>query len=247
MSIFKDEHYEQMDWLSQAIEPIDFNAYKLYSELPDRLDLTTDDLISLTKRLYDTEFSVLSLVKMKVPEIIAKYSSKDIETVCKQFKLSLPEGEKVSINLDTKTSDKEVFLLKSEMSDSFKNAVEKSFGKSANDYLYHNLNNHRIHDYNRCNDILKILDRPGLARDVFNSYLRSRSGHRKGSAIKTMFRFAVEENLFNIKNEDLLMDLAKWIIAYVYNGSTGAIANIYKLKVMAYDKVGIYSIKAEDY
>jgi hypothetical protein len=46
MGVFDDKRYEELDWLSKAVEPIESYLATVLSELPDEVDLDFNALVA---------------------------------------------------------------------------------------------------------------------------------------------------------------------------------------------------------
>lgn len=244
MSIFEDKHYEEMDWLSQAVEPVNSNLQNILNEMPDIITIDYNILSSYIKSNNSTyvQISKKNLIQHAMHSLNNSLYNKlcglswDImDAISRSY--NMESANNFTLNIEEKTLSNNIVITKIEnqLSDDL---IKRNWGQSAISNTGYSINNW---DYKRANEIFRILE--GSKTCSLEKALKTKSSYKKKRFLVNRLREIFKDDSWYIKNEELCNKLCKWITYYINTGNTGAMANIYKLKVMTYNKVGIYSIQ----
>lgn len=237
MSVFKDKKYEELDWISQATEPIESNINDYLSRLPDKLEITIEDMLYAMK---DSFYSYLRLDKTlkiifqrQVKDTHFNDLSYDVQhkiVDCFSFEI---EGEPELNYLTNSINNGKIFIVKSKAileEDELKHLMIRT----SLDHLI-NLRSD-TGDVNRYKDIFEVL---GECEDG----IRSRSIRNKRSVLYKRIKNILEKNEWNIKSHEVAEKMTKWIVDYLRDGNLAAYSNFCRLKVMTHLGQPIYSIQ----
>lgn len=247
MGVFDDKRYEELDWISKAVEPIEGYMPAILENLPDEVSFDYQRMEHEFREghiLFDisvgqivrSEIGLLSDLK---PELFSKIGSLHYEELslleaCYELEIS----DDCIINLTDKTMTGSVVLkkVKTAFADEDLQGILGSRGKRTIGRLSGIATDaHR----ERLNEMLDML---GNARP---EDLKTRSVNYKSTAVRDCFSNIMLHNRWNIRNMELADRIGTWIFSYVERGNLAALANLAKLKVMTHKGLPIYSIQEE--
>ena len=237
MGVFTDKKYDELDWISQAVEPIESPLNKFLAMLPDSIEISVHMLAD--HRGYYGNYS------LEKDTIIMDYLKSNAEA-SEREKLTWEERSilersfelvvdpETVIDMSTRTilsGGMRLNKVKSVLED---RDVEKTLGSRG---LTH-LGNIR---WSRCNisNLNEILDLVGKCDDL----LKGKSGRRKYFGLRSRLHQIFEKNEWNIKSIDLSNKVGIWVTDYLITGNLAALSNLTRLKVMTHKGVGIYSME----
>ena len=216
-NFFKDEKFQDMDFLTQAVRPFIWEPYDSYIQLPEEIDLPYEMFKSKTSSLRLTE--ILASVSK---EFFGKREA--LFQVGEWFDVKVEDGTYIDLN-ERKIVGK-VTLIKTK--DPSEEEVIQQLVSAVN-WL-----NHPKPKVNglasRSKEILELLGQPPEGRNAFYTLQKT--------VKKTLL-----ENKLKIFNGDLMTKMSKWIYDYALDGDIQALANFSKLKVMTHKGEPIYSMK----
>ena len=226
MGVFDDKRYDQLDWVSQAVQPIETPLATLLEQLPDKTPVPWDWFRDGTLDLSDV---IQELVSTKIKGRLS-YQERAIIDECFEFQCS---KDQITLNLGLGNMDGEIHVVKTKFTLD-EDRLKQSLGEEGLQYLgqmnYYNM------DFPRANEMLELLEKTEEA-------LKSRSGRNKSHAIRTRLTDIFKNNEWNVKSTELANKMGYWIRDYVDKGNLAALSNITRLKVMTYKGGPIYSIE----
>lgn len=233
MGVFDDKKFEELDWISQATEPIDSDLNEVLAAIPDE---TLIDFKLYREMLGDNYTTDLTIERM-VSHFIYKnangrylsWNERGIIHPCFQIEMS----SDVIIDFETKVIHGEIKLIKTQFSLDEK-VLEAFLGKEGIDGLssiYYGKEG-----LSRMNEVMEIL---GGCEEG----LRTRAYRRKNSILKSRLIKLFKNNEWKIKDTELANKVGKWIKAYVVDGNLAAWSNFCRLKVMTHKDQPIYSME----
>jgi hypothetical protein len=237
--MFRDLVYEEMDDISKMIEPFEYNINNEMANFPDQIEITINDVLRTYNSRWGWEdLSAITIVEKKAEELgltnLAKMHSYDLRKMFK-FKIEdLGDDEEISIDLENNTLSHKVFIVKEkfafeedELDKKVKGEIENIFRRGFNRAKYVNKS--------RMNEVAGIFG----AKEV-----RSERGYRgKVHKLKKRINDLINDRTLNIKDYDLNIKFARWIVSYVRDGDLKAIRNLTTIKVMMHENKPIYSIQ----
>lgn len=231
MGLFDDKKYENMDWVSQAVEPIESKTAILLGQLPDEITFTFETYKSLLRNGYTTSSveQVVSNLLREVADGRVDWKEVNLITKCFEFKIS----DNVIINFETQSIEGEIKLVKRKKTLEDKE-LQELMGMKGSEYI----DPYGQNQYQYAHEIADFL---GCQQDV----LKSRSVRTKVAGIRYKYRTIMRENLWNIKDVELADKVGLWIGSYCQTGNLAALKNLTKLKVMTHKGMPIYSIEEE--
>lgn len=235
MGVFDDKKFEELDWISQATEPIDSIINDILGKLPEELVIDYKLYMKIAVRGYglDLEGSkVLTyLIGEYAPGHELSWDQRSALNDC--FKLQMT-GEEIILNFETETlTGGEIKFIKttSTMDEKVLESMLGKEGMSAVGNMFINADG-----LSRANEVMEILGK-------CEEGLRSRSERRKRSIIVNRLREIFKNNEWKIKDTELANKVGHWIVDYVKYGNLAAWSNFCRLKVMTHKDQPIYSME----
>jgi len=233
MGIFEDKKYDEMDWLSQAIEPIICSLNDELMALPDEVILTYEDMSSILGEHWSLQIDEINVIKYAL-------SRKDPLRRIAGSDISIVKAYTINSNCVIDFEEKQIVAGSVRVIKAKNHFEEKELlammGRSGLSIL-RNLDNKEV-TIERANEILEL-----LALDKARS---SKSLNSKIEAIICEYENIMSENRWNIRNVDLSNRIAEWIYEFLKTGNLAGLTNFCKLKVMTHNGAPIYSITEED-
>lgn len=231
MGVFHDKRYEQLDWVSQAVQPIETPLSAILERLPES---TRIDYQLVTYNDARGSIGKSSLID----KMLSSYSNghrfvwreRDLLYSC--FELD-QRSEELILNLEEGTLTGELYLLKIKYTLE-EDDVKRILGEFGKEQLGH-MNSYNM-DSSRANEMLDLLEKSEAA-------IASRSGKVKKQAIQDRLAQIFKDNEWRVRNTDLANSMCMWIKAYIERGDLASLSNITRLKVMTYKDGPIYSIE----
>lgn len=168
MGVFDDKHYDQLDWVSQAVQPIETPLAALLDKLPveTRIDF---DLVTCNDNSGDLDKDTIlnSMVRKYGGHL--SYREKDIINNCFEFEMRSPE---LILNLEDQTLTGELYLVKTRLSleeDVLKNVLGEAGREKIGSMNAYNMNQVRA---NEMLDLLEKCEQAMASRSGKTSTLR---------------------------------------------------------------------------
>lgn len=235
MSIFEDKQYEEMDWLTKAIEPTISSMNDKLHSLPEVMEFTPLDLLNIiqTSGYLDLDMhSFFGILLLKHNIHLTRWYS-DYSMLMKCFEMRISSD--IIINFETnEVSGGNISLHK------IKTIFEEVelvplLGRKGIDSL-RSLDSKNV-PIDRANEIAELLGA--------NEATSKRSSNQKIQIIINSLSDHLANNKWNIKNIDLGDKVCLWVRSYLEKGNLAALTNFCKFKVMTHSGDPIYSIEEE--
>lgn len=237
MDLFGEDQYQELDWLTKAIEPITDDLNDLLASLPEQLDFSIDDLAAVFPHCWDYRVNTFNLLKFKLSQLNIKIDDSGLHTLSSYFDITNNANE---INFTTGEGGN-VVLKKNASTMSEKHLKERLINVTNVAVMY---GNHKLWDYFDENDAAMV-ERLREVLDVLDCKdgLRARSLSSKTICFSQSIKEKFREDKFKIRNVQLAGKVASWYYKYVETGDLSIITNICRLKVMAYNERPIYKFE----
>jgi hypothetical protein len=245
MSLFKDEKYENLDWISQATEPMESSLAEILAQLPETLELNYESYIFYTRNSYNLNIEVRDIMHelLHTNEAYKKMKSSsgdsltydEHDTLINCFEIQVDEGTILDGINKTLTGGVRMVKVKHAIDDKL---IESMLGSRGLNYMRSNVSRFRL-DFKRATDIMEIMG------DVDGGFYRTRSSANKFSAVYNRLKKLLKENEWKIKDTELANKVGYWVADYIADGNLAAYTNFCKLKVMTHKGVAIYSMEEQ--
>lgn len=233
MGVFDDKKFEELDWISQATEPMDSQLNDVLSALPEELiiDFTIfNDLMGNYSSYLSLDKAISHLASKANIEISWSQRSA-IQTM---FKFEL-EGE-IELNYETKTLNGGTLRLLKLGSTMDEKVLEGLLGADGIDQISGSNMFIEMCGLSRANDIMELLG-------GCEAGLKTRSPQRKRNEISSRLKKLFKTNEWKIKDTELANKVGFWIRDYIISNDLAAYANFCRLKVMTHKDQPIYSME----
>ncbi len=232
MGVFDDKKFEELDWISQATEPIDSIMNEVLSLIPDE---TMIDFPTYKKMVgnYDLNLSMSRivdyLIKRHTDHISISYQQRNVLVDCFSIEIDpqvLLDFEKQqivgSIKVIKIASTVDEKVLENMLGYEGVEEVGRVFICSS--------------AMGRANEIMELLGK-------CEEGLRTRSERKKRSIMKNRLAALFKHNEWKIKDTELANRVGFWIRDYIKDGNLAALSNFCRLKVMTHKGQPIYSME----
>lgn len=240
--MFTDKVYEDLDELSQLVEPFNCELNDELAIIPDCIEITVDDIMHQLGDLGRwSTFSVERFMIIKIREYKGSDSVlADIwGAIDKFFKLKV-EGEDVrsfTIDIEKNTMSHKLVIVKDKLCYEEKELEKMSrnrFHRQVRDLLWQASKVNK----SRLNEIAELFNA--------EKSRQSRNWDKKVSLLCDHIKSMMEDRDLNIRDLGLAERFGRWVGLYVRDGSLPALTNITKLKIMTHSGKPIYSIEEVD-
>jgi hypothetical protein len=233
MGVFDDKKFENLDWISQATEPIDSELNEVLGAIPEEIDIDFDTYKKMVGESYGLDLSVDYMISWAVKKFADKtlsYEHKRAIRPCFEIQMD----DTVYLNFETQKIDGSIKLIKiqSTMDEKILEGLLGREGISA-------VGNMWMSDsggLSRANDIMELLGK-------CEEGLRTRSPRKKKFTIQKRVTQLFKDNEWKIKDTELANKVGFWIRDYVKDGNLAAYSNFCRLKVMTHKDQPIYSME----
>lgn len=227
---FADKKYQEMDWISKAVSPWEFNLLPILASIPETIEITPAMICSSIE-----EYSDISVAKLVSNE--AKKLGFEIDnclsmasTWLQIFKIDLPDNTK--FNFSTMSINNQIFMRKT------KPTLDEADCLNYASELIRSIVgwNFKIPQ--------DAVARAGEILDLLNvDPSKHRGARARERALKTAIYAVINEDKWRIRNMELVSKLGDWIVEYIGCGRLASMANFAKLKVMTHTGQPIYSMQ----
>lgn len=242
MDLFKDKVYEELDDISQLVEPFEYAVNNELAQFPDEIVLGSDFLesaIAYAGGRSSTSQSIRRIVEREAYsrnlKTLCDHSKDDYYFVNNFFELHIDDN--TTYNATTKELVGDIIITKKKM------AYED---KEIEDYLLKYMHNKFSTHFRRPS----FINKPRLNEicDLFGASdaLSDRSAKGKVNKLYKRYKSLIEERSLNIRDVELFKRFVNWNLKYVKDGSLPSMSNIAKVKIMMRNELPIYSIKEEE-
>jgi hypothetical protein len=218
-SFFKDDKYEGMDFLTQAVRPLLWEPHEKFIQVPDEIEIEMDFLKETGRNL---SINMTTFLKKVSKDYFG--NSHDLYEVSKWFSIEVEKD--TYIDLEKQEIIGSVKLVKKSTEISEQEILDYLAGQTFMDYR------RRVQgEAKRAREIMELLGTTPESKK--NSY----------NTLKNQVKDIIRENKLKIYNGNLILKMASWIERYVLDEDLQALANFSKLKVMTHKNEPIYSMK----
>jgi hypothetical protein len=238
MGILDDKKYEELDWISKAVEPIRSDLNDVLAKLPDEVVFDYTSFVESCSKYgmlsFDKGSAIAALINNLQDGSLGREAN---DAIYDCFELILEED--TVIDFEAQTLNKPIILRKTKFiidDDVLKGLLGRT-GRLYLDNLMYLREEDQVDASKRLNDIVDL-----MCPDA----LKSRSWRKKVSQLSTEYSKIMKENLWNIRDVGLSDRIGNWIYQYVRNGNLAAYMNFCKLKAMTHRGLPIYSIEEEN-
>lgn len=242
IDLFKDKVYEELDDISQLVEPFEYAVNNELAQMPEEIELDKDffkSMIGYGGGRNNITQSVRKIVEREANnrdlKVLSAHISNDYNFVNNFFKAEIEEGSYYNAATEEFIGGAKITKTKLAYDD-------KDIEKMLIDYMRSKFNN----KLGRPSSISK--PRLNEICDLFGAYdaLKDRGARGKISKLYTKYKTLIEERKLNIRDVELFKRFIDWNILYIRNGSLPSMSNITKIKIMMRNELPIYSIKEEE-
>jgi hypothetical protein len=233
MGVFDDKKFEELDWISQATEPIDSELNEILAALPDDLTIDFETYKSMVGDNYTMDLSLDRIVSYLVKHHAAKtlsWSQKNVIVPC----FSIEMDETVYLDFESKriSGDIKVVKIQSTMDEK---VLEGLLGKEGIDSVQSMFFSGP--GIGRANEVMEILG--GIEDAAFKTRSERKKKHFLVKRLVTLFK----TNEWKIKDTELANKVGRWIKEYIVDGNLASFSNFCRLKVMTHKDQPIYSME----
>jgi hypothetical protein len=230
MGVFDDKKYDELDWISKAVEPLESHITAIFGSMPDEYVFTFEDMNNLVDtaghNVYASEMVEFVCKKMG---LIFTYEEKNF--ISGFFKSEVAPGTVIDYAKGTLSGS--IALRKTcEVIEDAK--LIQSFGIKGREAISA-LN---TLDGKEASDRLKEIAELIACKEKLSGRMAS-----KVREVGSRYTEIVQNNEWNIRSSILADKVGLWIHKYVKHGDLSALCNLTKLKVMTHKKLPIYSVE----
>ena len=242
IDLFRDKAYEELDDISQIVEPYQYGVNNDLALFPEEIILDSNFIKNElekegSNRSY-LNFSLASIVISLISDLNLNNLRNEIRysyrVVDMFFDLQVSDG--ATFNASTNELIGEIKIVKKKLAYEDKEIQALMMTYLKNKFSDMSYKPSRI-SKSRLNEIC----------DLFNSTeaLQDRSASGKLSYLFDKYKELISNRSLNIRDVDLFKRFVDWNYMYIVNGSLPAMSNITKIKIMMRSGLPIYSLKEE--
>lgn len=226
---FSDKKYENLDWISQAVEPWEWSVLDNLRQLPETIEITAADISAN----YDSYYG-FAWTKMLLTMLSGDHSLNDSDLtdyIKGLYKVEIETGTVVDFTDGTLSNPIRLVKQKPTLSDEecLKFAASTVYANGGS-FAYDLRDSEQ---YARAGEIL----------DLIGANMTHARGHRnRRHALDAALRSVFAEDKWRIRSMPLVEKIGTWVRDYIRNGDISAMANFAKLKVMTHAGKPLYSI-----
>ena len=230
MSIFHDKHYAQLDWVSQAVQPIETPINAILEKLPAEMRIDYEMVTSYSPQGEVTIDVAVYHMRNKWANTSVTWREQMLIDDCFAFDL---RSEELILNLEDHTLTGELYVVKTKFTVD-EDLLQRTLGEHGRDELGR-MDLYSL-DIPRMNEMLELLE-------GCEDSLGSRSTRVKKNAMVSRLRKILMDNEWRIRSTELANKIGIWMKKYIETGDLAALSNITRVKVMTYKEGPIYSIE----
>ena len=233
MSVFADKKFEELDWISQATEPIESKLNQCLAVIPD--EIIVDFKMFNNYSSYGKEITLKSIItNIEAYRALNMHLSYDEQRDLLQcFKLEA-DSDNLIIDFEREVIEGgtlKIIKVESTMDES---VLKKSMGLDGiSSVRYGNL---RDYSGSRVNEIMDLLGK-------CENGLRTGSIRKKVHFLSTRMYDLFKNDEWKIRDTELANKVGFWVRAYIEHGDMSALSNFCRLKVMTHKEQPIYSME----
>lgn len=228
-TIFQDKKYDELDWISQAVEPIESPLNEHLTKIPNEIELD----FRLITRFGSDSWNGINFNSLYVIENILNWAgSNGVSTapLTSCFDIEIIGAPILDFSAKEVVGGK--ILLKRVKESIDQDALKEILRSSFYSALDIRVRDEEIGRFNEMADLIGC-----------NEAVRSRSPHKKRSLLMRHLLETLVHDTWRIRSHTLAVKVALWISSYINNGDLAALSNFCKFKVMTHNGNAIYSVK----
>lgn len=235
MGIFDDKKFEELDWVSQAIEPIESKLSEFLAAIPDETTIDYNMYIKLINDRWDIGLSLHTVINHLMIEhckiLFYNLYWQHQDELIKCFSFSSDEDLIIDFKNQTLVGTLRVIKTTSTLDEKvLENLLGRLGAMRVVDICITTFSN------GRANEVMEILG--GCDHGI-----KTRSPRQKQLAIRDRLVKLFKDNEWKIKDTTLADNVGIWISLYIKEGNLAAWSNFCKLKVMTHKNQPIYSME----
>lgn len=232
MSVFADKKFENLDWISQATEPIDSELNNVLAAIPDEVVVNFETYRKMVGDNYNLDLSLNRMVNFATQEFYGMALSWEQRNAIDDcFEIQMDDNVIVDFEKSQIFGSLKLVKVQSTMDEKVLEGMLGREGIMTIGSMYFN-----GAGLSRANEIMELLGK-------CEGGLRTRSERRKRGYIKTRLVELFKNNEWKIKDTELANKVGYWIKDYVVDGNLAAFSNFCRLKVMTHKDQPIYSME----
>lgn len=232
MGVFDDKKFENLDWISQATEPIDSQLNEILSLIPDEIIIDFDMYTKIIGDSYSMDLDLSRMLSYSISEFYGKsleWEQRSALQPC--FEIQMDNEVLLDFEKRVITGMIKFVKIQSTMDEKVLEGMLGKEGIMAIGSMFFSGSG-----LSRANEVMEILGK-------CQGGLRTRSERRKRAMIKTRLVELFKNNEWKIKDTELANKVGYWIKDYIVNGNLAAFSNFCRLKVMTHKDQPIYSME----
>lgn len=232
MGVFDDKKFEELDWISVAMEPIDSELNDILAELPEIVEIDFKTYRSMVSNSHGIDLSLDRAVQHMISVTSQKHISwkaRDVLVTCFTFE----HDDDLMLDFEKKIITGKLRLVKV-----IGTMDEKTLAGMLGSEGIDQCSSMSFHGagITRANEIMELLGK-------CSEGMKTRSDRRKRHAIVQRLRQLFKDNEWKIKDTELANKVGYWICEYITEGNLAAFSNFCRLKVMTHKDQPIYSME----
>lgn len=241
MDLFKDKVYEDLDDISQLVEPYEYIINNQLAQMPDEIELDADYFLSLIQynsgrdSCYD---DLRQVIKKQADKLglseLAKHSRLNYDFSRDFFKVEMDEN--VTFNPATMELIGEIKIIKTKLAYDDKDIDEMLINYMKSEFG-NKLGRPSSMNKGRMNEICDLFGIPDALSD--------RKAKGKLNKLYKKYKELMSDRTLNIRDVELFKRFVDWNIKYVRDGNLPSMSNITKVKIMMRNELPIYSIRED--
>lgn len=222
MSIFKDETYENLDWISQAVEPYEFPLNDYIATLPDKLTLTDEQIISLGGNFSKGDI-------MRILNISNKFNYEEKGLIQDCFKIEADKEIIVNLTTGDITGTISIVKIANHVPD---DKILEHMVRMVYDYVSHKGEKRAMLELAQL-----------LMPEQYASIAESNRKSDINSKFVDCIRNSIKSKAWNIKGYTLLIQVLTNIRNYLEDGDQAALGRLGLFSVLIKSGAPLYSMK----
>lgn len=232
MGVFDDKKFEELDWISQATEPIDSELNEVLGAVPEEVVLDFNMYKEMVGGSHGLDLSKDRFITHCINKFHGKYLSWDQRAALRScFEIQMDDEVILNFENQTLTGTIKLVKIQSTMDEKILEGMLGREGIAAIGSMYFNGSG-----ISRANEVMEILGK-------CEAGLKTRSERRKRGYIRHRLTELFKTNEWKIKDTELANKVGFWIKDYVVDGNLAAFSNFCRLKVMTHKDQPIYSME----
>jgi hypothetical protein len=236
MGVFDDQKFDSLDWLSQAVEPIETDLMVAFGAIPDELEI---NFRTFNHMLGSSSYNLDLSAERALRWLMSSYAPnrkpltyKEKEILVKAISFEVEPNTVIDYeNNEIRGGIK--FIKKANLID------EKELIPLIGEAGLVHLDHIRIteNSMQRMTEVLEMLG------SISNEAMRSRSPRGRLRTIKDRVEEIFRKDEWRIRTPDLGTKIGLWLRQYIMDGNLAAWSNFCRLKLMTHQGRAIYSIQ----